>query len=165
MSPQLITTVVGLALSVLVIGGGVMSMQQSGDAAKAKKLAVEVDSVVNASKTWMANSSSDNTFNGISGEKIKDYVSGMTSDGTNLLSVAVAKGKDGTTPVSLAVASSKALKLDDGTEITGTDNTAVKVTISNVPDTMGTILKTALDNKGCYASAVSGNSMSYTCKG
>ena len=82
MSPQLITTVVGLALSVLVIGGGVMSMQQSGDAAKAKKLAVEVDSITNASKTWMANSSANNTFNGIDASKIAAYVSGMTSSGT-----------------------------------------------------------------------------------
>lgn len=159
MSPQLITTVVGLALSVLVIGGGVMSMQQSGDAAKAKKLAVEVDSVTNASKTWMANASAANTFNGIDASKIASYVSGMTATGTGatsyLGSIAVATGQDGTNPVKLSVAS----------ETTTTTDDSVAVSIDNVPTAMQSILNTALTGKGCTAGAFASNKMAYTCKG
>jgi len=159
MSPQLITTVVGLALSVLVIGGGVMSMQQSGDAAKAKKLAVEVDSVVNASKTWMANSSSDNTFNGINAASIGSYVSGLTVTGTGassvLNSVAVPAGNTAANPVTLAVAAAQ----------TTVANDSVAVTIANVPTTMQPILNTSLSGKGCTAGAFATNAMTFTCKG
>ena len=159
MSPQLITTVVGLALSVLVIGGGVMSMQQSGDAAKAKKLAVEVDSVTNASKTWMANASAANTFNGIDAKKIEAYLSGMTATGTgataNLASVAVPLGQNGTSAVTLAVAASTTTTTDD----------SITVTISNVPTAMQTILTSSLTGRGCTAGAFASNAMTYQCKG
>ena len=158
MSPQLITTVVGLALSVLVIGGGVMSMQQSGDAAKAKKLAVEVDSLTNASKTWMANASAANTYNGINAEKVHSYLSGMTLDTSTpkkLLSVAVPMGQDGATPVNLAVAAATDATTDD----------SIVVTIANVPTTMQTILTSSLTGRGCAAGTFASNAMTYQCKG
>jgi len=159
MSPQLITTVVGLALSVLVIGGGTMSMQQSGDAAKAKKLAVEVDSVINASRSWVANSTADNTFNGVNAAAVGAYVVGMTVTGTGsssvINSVAVPAGQTTASPVTLGVAAA----------ITTVANDSVRVTISNVPSAMQPILTASLTGKGCTAGAFATNAMTYTCKG
>ena len=135
-----------------------MSMQQSGDAAKAKKLAVEVDSITNASKSWMANTQAATTFTGIDATKIVPFLSGMAASGTGatsyISSVAVPLGLDNTNAVKLSVAA--------GTITTAGDS--LVVSIDNVPTAMQPIVSTSLTGKGCTASAFATNKMTYTCR-
>ena len=147
MSPQLLWTIAGLILTVLTLGGVSISSYQSVDASTAKLIASEAGNIGTASKLWVANKSTDGTYNGIAADAMSASIPDLTLSGTGAASRLASKAATG---VNYAVASV-------------TPFNQVVITVAGMTTTQTPLVQAALTGKACTVANVSTTSASYTC--
>jgi hypothetical protein len=156
MSPQLLWTIAGLILTVLTLGGVTISSYQSMDSAKTKLVASEVGNIATATKLWMANSSTDGTFNGVNAATMTRYIPDLTVTGTGATSTFTSKAD---TAVTFTVAAAN---------VSGTANDGFVITATVGDADKQTQLNTNLSGKACAAANTGTGAtaaVTYTCKG
>jgi hypothetical protein len=150
MSPQLLWTIAGLILTVLTLGGVTISSYQSMDSASAKLVASEVGNIATTTKLWMANESTNGTFNGIDAAKVGVYIPDLVATGTGATSRLASKAVAG---ANFAVAST-------------TPFANVVITVASVTAAQAAAVHASLQGKACTSTYVAAaTTLTYTCAG
>ena len=150
MSPQLLWTIAGLILTVLTLGGVSISSYQSVDASTGKLLASEAGNVAMTTKLWMANKSTDGTFNGIYADGVGSYIPDLAVTGATTTSKLTSKANS---TVTYAVSSA-------------TPFSTVVISVAGLTATQGDAMHAALTGKACTSVHTAGAAtLTYTCNG
>lgn len=148
MSPQLLWTIAGLVLTVLTLGGVSISSYQSLDASTAKLIASETGNIAIATKLWMANNSTDGTFNGIHAQGMSSQISDLAVSGVAATSKFVSKSNPN---VNIGVSSV-------------TPYSTVVITLTGMTAAQTPMVEAALSGKACVVANITSTSSSYTCR-
>ncbi len=119
------------------------SITASGDATKTSVVASEFDSVLSASKMWMANNSTAGNFNGVTAQAMSAQIPNLTASGSGATSTLVSKVN---TSITYQIASATTTSTDDSVQITISGLTAIsgaEASLATSLATKGTVTNTS----------------------
>jgi len=153
MSPQLIWAIAGLLITILTLGGVTLSSTQSMEASRAKMVASEIATIATASKLYIANDSTDGSYDGANAKIVGKYIPSLNVTNIGPVSELSSKAFPGISytikPVTL-----------------GNKNDALEIRTSpfeNVDQVEN--VKRSLSNAACDVGATADREITYTCKG